>query len=298
LTAADLMLALVVVIWGAHFAVVKQALEVVDPVVFGLGRFGLAAGALLLVVRLREGSLGLQPQARLPMLALGAVGAANQLLWMYGLQGTTSGKSALIYALSPSFVAIMQAMEGKRVNWRVISGFTVALVGVAAIVNPGHIGPSQLTGDLLTLAAAVAWAAYTNAGPRLLRSHSPLRVTAWTFLITAATMAPVGLVHAARVPWDRLPTSLGWQLGYSGLLGAGLAWVLWYRAVRDLGPLRVMAYQYMVPVVALGVSVLGLREPFRWNHALGAALVLAGTLTTRTALQAGPSPAAERARAA
>ncbi|MEW6524218.1 MAG: DMT family transporter [Bacillota bacterium] len=290
----DFLLFMVVFIWGAHFAVVKQALVLVAPMSFAVVRFFTVAVLLFCLVRWHEGTLRLDRQDWGPMLLLGAVAGANQILWMCGLERTTSGKSALLVAASPAFVVIMRAVKGERINWRVATSLALALAGVGMIVDARTsmaAGSSQLDGDLLTLGAAVTWAMYANMGPRLLQRCSPLKTTAYVFAVITVMTAIPGLRLAVGTPWARLPATLWLQLGYSALLAGGLAWVLWYRGVAHLGPVKVMLYQYLVPVVALVVSIAWLREPIRWEQVLGAGLVLTCTLVARLSL---PGAAAVR----
>ncbi|MDQ7793321.1 MAG: DMT family transporter [bacterium] len=284
---ACLLLLPVTLIWGAHFAVVKHALATVDPMAFGLARFGLAALLLFALTRVREGSVGLDRRDWGAMLWLGIAGSLSQVFWLYGLSYTTSGKTALLMATSPTFVALLRAAAGERLGWRAALGFVAALAGVALIVDAGAVGAGPLAGDLLVLAAAAGWGLYTNGGPRLLRRYSALRVTAYVFALTAAVMAVPGLGLLAATPRAGLGAGVWGGLAYSALLAGGLAWVLWYRGVNSLGPVRVMLYQYLVPLVALAISLAVLREPFRWAQGLGAVLVLAGTLAARLSLPAG-----------
>jgi drug/metabolite transporter (DMT)-like permease len=297
----DFLLFTVVLMWGAHFAVVKQALAAVDPMAFSVIRFAAASACLFAVVLYREKSVRLDRRDWLPVLLLGALGGTNQVMWMFGLQLTTSGKSALLLAAAPAFVALLRALGGERIGIRATAALVVAFAGVALIVRPaggGAGGPGlargEFLGDILTLGAALAWGLYTNTGPHLLRRYSPVRITAYVFGITALITAIPGLGLAMDTSWTTLPAAAWLQLGYSTFLAGALSWVLWYQGVSQLGPVRVMLYQYLVPVVALAISVFLLAEPLLPIQAAGACLVLLGTLGARLALTApARSPVAE-----
>lgn len=283
----DFLLLLVVLIWGSHFAVVKQALAQVDPMSFAVVRFFMVTLPLFAVVRWLEGTLRLERRDWWPMLLLGGVAGVNQILWMQGLARTTSGKSALLLAAAPAFVVMMRALAGERAGWRVVVALVLAMMGVAMIVDLGGTtgpGGSQLAGDLLTLGAAFTWALYAHMGPRLLQRCSPMKTTAYVFAVITLVTALPGLGLARDIPWADLTWPFWLQLAYSSWLAGGLAWVLWYRGVADLGPVKVMLYQYLVPVVALLSSLLWLREPLGWEETVGAVLVLAGTLVARLSL--------------
>jgi drug/metabolite transporter (DMT)-like permease len=60
-----------------------------------------------------------------------------------------------------------------------------------------------------------------------------------------------------------------------GLLSTGLAYVLYFRLIGDLGATTASAVNYVVPVAAVLVGVLLLGEPVTWNLAIGGLVVLA-----------------------
>ena len=62
------------VIWAGNFVVVKDALGELPPVGFTMVRFVIAAAVLLIVCRVREGSVGLPRRDIVPLAVLGAVG--------------------------------------------------------------------------------------------------------------------------------------------------------------------------------------------------------------------------------
>jgi drug/metabolite transporter (DMT)-like permease len=289
-TLADALLSSVVLAWGVHFVVAKRVMAVIDPLAFALVRFALAS-ALLLIVTTR----GQRPNfSRRDWVRLGWLGllcGANQVLWLRGLELTGAGDAALIMATSPAFVAIIRWAGGERPVALAACGFAIAMAGVGLIAAPQGPGGFQPLGDVLMLGAAVTWALYTASGPGLLSHHPALQVTTGAFVAATGVLIPTGLAPAVAAPWSQL-TPMRWlEVGYSAFLAGSAAWVLWYRAVSQLGPTRVMVYQYFVPVVATFAASLWLGEVFGARQALGAALVVAGTLAVRLSLPvAGPLP--------
>jgi drug/metabolite transporter (DMT)-like permease len=62
-----------------------------------------------------------------------------------------------------------------------------------------------------------------------------------------------------------------------GVLSTGAAYVLNYRLIQDEGATAASTTNFLVPVVAVTLGVLVLREPMTWNLIVGAVIVLAGT---------------------
>ena len=75
----------------------------------------------------------------------------------------------------------------------------------------------------------------------------------------------------------------GPALFYSGVLSTGVAYALWNRSVRSLGPARTATFSYLVPVVALTVAWWFLDENPTPLQLVGGALVILGLSTRRRA---------------
>ena len=61
-----------------------------------------------------------------------------------------------------------------------------------------------------------------------------------------------------------------------GVFGTGVAYVLNYRVIADLGATRASLVTYLIPVVAVTVGILVLGEPFEWRLVAGGLLVVGG----------------------
>ena len=64
----------VMVLWAGNFIVVKSAVGVLPPVGFTFLRFTLVSATLFLLLRWREGSVGLSRRDRLAIMGFGALG--------------------------------------------------------------------------------------------------------------------------------------------------------------------------------------------------------------------------------
>ncbi|MEM8712632.1 MAG: DMT family transporter [Planctomycetota bacterium] len=91
------------------------------------------------------------------------------------------------------------------------------------------------------------------------------------------------------VPTAR-PGFLAVSLFYSGVLSTGVAYALWNRSVREIGPARTATFSYLVPVVALAVAWWFLGEAPLTLQLVGGALVILG-LASRRPPGRGPEPA-------
>jgi drug/metabolite transporter (DMT)-like permease len=276
---------LVVLIWGVNFTVTKGAFARFPPLAFTGVRFALASLLLIPVVRRLEGLSPLPGSALRRLLVLGVVGnTLYQLGFISGLARTTASNSALILASMPSIVALLAvALRFEPLRPKVMGGILVATVGVVLVVaaRGTGFGEATLAGDLLTLGAVFCWAGYT-LGLRVLPPEiSPLRVTMVTTVAGAPGLMLAGLPEMVGMDWG----AVGWQgwtaLGYATLLSLLVAYVIWNRSVKLVGPSRTVIYMCLTPLVAVVTAAAFLGERPRPLQAVGAALIIGGVLLTR-----------------
>lgn len=285
--ATDLMLLGMALLWGVNFSVVKYGTQVLSPLAFNGARMllaSLALGLLALTLRDRWPSRGVAVR----LLLLGVLGnGLYQLLFVEGIALTRAGNAALMLAATPAFVALIGRVRGvERVGARGMIGILLSMAGIGLIVTStaqGGPAESSVRGDLLVLAACLAWALYTV----LLKPHTD-RVDG--VVLSALTMiggtVPLVLV-ASPALLDVRWSAMGWPawgaVAYSGLGALVLAYLFWYQGVRTLGPTRTSMYGNLQPGIALLVAWLTLGETPTLFQVAGVVLILGGVLLTRRA---------------
>lgn len=285
---AEIGVVVVMVLWAANFIVVKSAVAQLPPVGFTFLRFVLASVTLLLLLRWREGSIGLPRRDLVAILALGAIGfGAYQILWTTGLTTVPAGDSALLIAATPVLVALLAVVARTDVLTPVkLIGILVSFVGVVIVVGsgPGLTLGRSLVGEALTLAGAVCWSVYTAFGAPYVRRHSPLRATAWATVAGTVVLAPIAVLQLGSL--DRVPLGLDviGAILYSGMLAAGVANVVVLNGVKVVGPTRTAALQFLVPALAVLLAFLFLQEPIRPGQVVGGLVIVGGVLITRGGL--------------
>jgi drug/metabolite transporter (DMT)-like permease len=282
---AELGVLIVMVFWAGNFIVVKGAVELLPPVGFTFLRYCIASITLLILLLWREGAIRLPRGDTLKIIGLGVIGfGCYQILWPVALQTIPAGDSALLIATTPVITALLaMAVGADTPNAVKIIGSLVSFAGVALVIAFGQglsLGVS-IVGDVLTLIAAACWAVYTVLGARILRRHSPLVTTTWAILAGTLFIAPLGIAQLATSDLSGFGWPVVFAIIYSGTLSAGFANVIVFHAVKLLGPTRVNALQFLVPVLAIGMAAIFLDEPIRAIQVVGGAIILAGVALLR-----------------
>ena len=288
---AEVAVLVVMVIWAGNFIVVKSALEVLPPVDFTFLRFLLASVTLLLLLKWREGSIGLPRRDLIAMWILGGLGfGIYQILWTTGLTTVAAGDSALIIAATPVLVALLAVIARSDVltPWK-LAGVLVSFVGVAIVIasGPGLSIGGSIVGEAITLAAAFCWSIYTAFGGPYLRRISPLRATAWATVAGTTVLAPLAILQLGTVDLGRAGPEVAGAIAYSGMLAAGISNVVVSNGIKVVGPTRTAALQFLVPALAVVLAAVFLAEPIRPGQVLGGLVIVAGVVLTRGASRSG-----------
>lgn len=286
-------LLILALIWGTNFPIIKQALAEFPPLAFNALRFPLASVVLLGFLAAGPG-LSAPRRADVPRIfALGIL--ANvfyQLLFIYGLDRTTAGNASLLLSTTPVWTAILSSLAGhERLSSAVWVGLSGTVLGMALVVTGGgqglDLGGETLTGDLLTIIAAVTWSVYTVSGRNLIHRYGSLPMTAWTLWAGTLVLFLVGAIPLARIDLPRVSATAWFGVAYAGILAIGVAYMLWNRGVRVLGNARTAVHSNLVPVVALTAAWILLGERPTGVQLAGAAVIIAGVTLTRSARERG-----------
>lgn len=307
----DLLLLLMSIIWGTNYSIVKSAFREIDPQAFNAARMVIASVAFLAVIvtlqfkPVRRGdSLAsiFQTPERMTrrdwaeLVALGLVGHfLYQSFFIGGLALTSVANSSLLLAATPVLIALLSAPFGhERVGARHWTGAALSMFGIYIVV--GHnvdLSGRGLRGDLLMVAAVLCWAAYTLGSRRLISRHSPVGVTGMSMAIGTLVYIPVMWSHVRPVDWAALSARTWISIVYSSIFALGVAYTIWYAAVRQIGSARTSVYSNVIPLVAMATAVVFLGESLTLRNVIGAAAVLLGVGLTRTAPQSRPAEPCE-----
>ena len=280
----DLLLLLMVGIWGANFSAIKYALRDFPEASFNAMRLVLAGAVFLVAILRLDQQPALTRRDWATLIGLALVGTVlYQLFFLAGIARTSVANSALMFGCTPVAVAIMSSIAGhERLTIARWAGAALSLAGIYALVgHRAELSAATLMGDLLVFCGMLCWSLYSVAAQPLLKRHSPLVVTGWAMVIGAALYGAVALPSLIRTDWGRI-SALSWVLmAASSLLALALSYMIWYTAVQRIGSARTAVYSNLTPIVAMIVAAVWLGERITSQQLLGAALILSGIAVTR-----------------
>ncbi len=276
---------LVVLIWGTNFSMAKIALAQIPPTAFAAIRFIIASVMLWSLLRVREGAIPLPRGNIWKLIWIGVLGSGMyQIFYTFGLRITTAANAALIIATVPALVALFGALLGiERMTINIGIGVVLAFVGVVLVLLARGLSLSfdTIIGDLLILAAAACWTAYTLGVRTLTKDLSPLRITTLTMIVGAPMLLVASVPDLISMDWRGISLAAWGGLVYAAVLATVVAYVLWNNSVRAVGGSRTAVYGTIIPLVAALVAWPMLGEQPTILQGFGAVLIIAGVLMTR-----------------
>jgi drug/metabolite transporter (DMT)-like permease len=274
-------LTLLALIWGSSFLLIKIALEGLSPAQVVMGRVVAGATVLLAAMGLRRLPF---PRSRalwghLSVLAVFA-NVVPFSLFAWGETRIDSGLAGILNGATPllTLVFAVALLPEERITGMRVVGLLVGFAGVVVIVGPWRSGAlsGELAGQLACLGAAACYGvAFTYTRRFVSGSGQPLLVLAASQLAVATAVL---LVLAPFIATDEVHLSarvLGAVLTL-GVGGTGVAYLLYYALVRDVGATTSAMVTYLIPIVAFALGVVVRGEPAHWYVFAGAAIVIAG----------------------
>ena len=273
-------------IWGASFLFMRMGAPVLGPTLL-IGLRVLLAAVFLAIIGI---ALRKPLDARRNALHYGVLGLFNSalpfLLFAFAARTLSASLLSILNATAPIWGAVIGAAWTRTaLPAKSLLGLALGVGGVALLVgfDPSTLRDGAPLAIALGLAAAFSYGIATNYA-KSARKVDP-------FANAHGSMWAATLLIAPAVPFAppaAMPTlTVALAVLALGVVCSGVAYLLYFRLVADLGAASALTVTFLVPVfgVLWGHAILG--EPVGWNTALGALVVIFGT-----ALVTGFSPRA------
>jgi drug/metabolite transporter (DMT)-like permease len=276
--AKDLLeLLLLSLLWGAAYLFTRAAVPAFGPAPLIAMRLGMAGLLLLPVLALRGGMPSLLAHPRQLSVLGVSYTALPFMLLAYASLHITAGLVAVLNATAPLFAAliahlVLKERMGNRRAWGLVIGFA----GVAVLMW-GSISFKSSSGMLAVsavLGTSILWGVGANYTRKHLSGASPMVITVGSLLAASLLLAPFAWAN-----WpSRNPSPRAWaELTFLGVASSGLGFLMYFRLLHRIGPVRAMSVTFLNPVVAIVAGAGYLGEEVTLQMISGGAVVLLGT---------------------
>lgn len=263
-------------------------------------RFGGGALILVLLLCLRRGTGKFVWRELAIAGSVGLVGVFAYnffFFWAISLAPAIDG-SIIVPVLSPVLTTIVFLVTGKEsASILRVAGLVLGVVGaVVFFVGIGGSGAgltgSRLLGDLIYLAGAACWAAYSIASKKVLAGMEPLRATTYATGAGALALILVSVPSLSHVDWTGLNGTIWANVAFLAIGPTAIAFLFYYRGLRSVSPVTATITMFIVPVLSSVSSYVFLGESFTGIQLVGALITIAGALlaVTRSRRSSGARP--------
>ena len=272
-----LMFILLGVIWSSSFMWIKIAVQEIGPITLVAFRvlFGLLFGVVVILVQ--RVHLPRRLKEWFPLLVLGMTNIAIPFfLISWGEQSIDSAVASILDATVPLFTILIAhyLLRDDKMTLPKVLGLLIGFVGVVILMSK-DVGsaPGSLLGQVAVVLASVFYAISavyarktTEDTPGITRSVGPLiSATAVMWLATVWVESPVEIPQLT-ITWIALL--------FLGILGSGVAFIMLYYLIHEIGPTRTTMVTYLFPLGGVILGVAFLHEELSWQLLAGAALIV------------------------
>lgn len=305
--------AVLVLVWGSSFLLMKVGLQSLDPVQISGLRIAAGAGVLATLLLLGGGRLPTGARTWGHLVVCGFFLAAVPFT-LFALSETriSSALAGIGNAATPiaTVLAALAILPGAGLATRRVVAVAVGFAGVVTIMQPWTATDRpDLAGFAMALVGGASYGVGWTYNRRFLSGADlgGLAMPAATLLTGLVLMVPVMLAWAWTTPEGLAAVTAyapardvpGWlplaATGVLGVVGTGFAYVLQFDVVRAAGALVGSTITYLIPVVSVLLGVLVLGERLGVWQVVGFAVVLAAAWTVNRRPRS-PEPVVLRVR--
>lgn len=288
-----LLFAVIIVIGGSAFAMIRGAVDTAPPAVVAVGR--LWVGSLFLYIVMRRAGRRL-PQfidatRQIPigeewrwMITIGAVSYMIPfLIFPWAQQFIESGLAGIYMAFMPIWtVALAFVFAGERLTAQKVVGFFLGFAGVIILIGPGVFGEALSTSIIAQLALLVATLGYAT-GAVITRRAPQIRPR----IFAAGTLIASSVISTPALFFTELNISAWSIVSIANIIGLGLGptgfgGLLLIILIQRTGAGFMALANYVTPLWAVGVGAVLFGERIGLSAIVALIVILAGVAISQS----------------
>ncbi|MCK4922021.1 MAG: DMT family transporter [Bacteroidales bacterium] len=278
-------LVLVMFLWGLTFVFFKIAFESFKPISIVMMRLIISVIFIYLAAKLLKKLQKVKKEDYKYLLLMAFFEPFLYFLGeSFGLQYVSSTLASVMIATIPLVVPIAAYfIFSERLSRLNIFGLLVSTLGVIAVVLAVDAEwAATLKGILLMFLAVLAASAYTLLAKKLSSSYNGFTITIWQNFFGLFMFLPIFLIWDLKDLMNTVPTTNSiYAVLYLAIFGSSVTFIIFTRAVRELGAAKANIFANLIPVFTAIASFLLLKEEMPILKILGIAIVLIGLILSQ-----------------
>jgi drug/metabolite transporter (DMT)-like permease len=279
--------------WGSSYLFIKIGVdEGLTPFTLVSLRLGIGFILLCSIVLLAREALPRSARTYGHLIVMGAVNIAIPFSLITWAELTVdSALAAILNAAVPLFVILIAAvfLRDERITANRLAGLAIGFVGVAILVgfDPADVAGSNVAGEIALIGSTLSYAVGAVYARRNIHGLRPMIPA--LFQVTFALIMVLVLAFVFERPLEVGVTPRAmFAVIWLGLLGSGVAYLLFFRILGRWGATRTSMVAYLLPVYGIALGGLVLNEPIDIRLLIGTALVIGGVALVNSRFGARP----------
>ena len=281
-------------IWGASFLFIKVIVDETSPLEVTEGRLFFGALAVGVVMVMRKTPVRRPPALWFKVAVWALVGIVIPcILIAWAEEHIDSGTASVLNSSMPLFTVMFAAifLIEEQLTPARVAGLGIGFVGVIVLTSGDvyDLRDSAVLSQLAVVGAAACYGAGAVYARSLLKEDDPVGLTGGQLVLGTLLVLPIMLV-VRGTPDYSLSVEAWLSLLALGVLGTGIAIIIYLWLVDNVGSVRSSLVTYIIPVVGLFLGWAVLNESIGVNTVLGCALIIVGV----AAVMRGQAPSSQR----
>jgi drug/metabolite transporter (DMT)-like permease len=264
--------------WGTTWVTMKIALEEIPPFSMRVGTLSLGAMVLTSFAHFQGRTLAIASRrtwVHICMASLFNIVAFSVFTPFAQLAAETSRVAIMVYTMPIWAAMLALPILGERLTATRTVALALCIAGMIILITP-LAGLGIPVGIMLALAAAVSWAAGTVYLKWARLEGDPMAITIWQLVFGGVVIALCVPLFEGTLHLNAGARSL-FGLVYSGIIGSGLCYFLWFGIVRRLPASTAALGVLASPVIGVITAMIVLGDRPTWYDAIGFALMLSAS---------------------
>jgi drug/metabolite transporter (DMT)-like permease len=267
--------------WGSSYLFIKIGVEAgLPPFTLIILRLAIGFALLVSVVAAARESLPRDLKTYGHLFVMGAVNIAIPFsLITFAEQHVDSALAAILNAAVPLFVIVIASifLRDEQLTVNRLAGLLVGFVGVAILVgfNPATLAGGDVGGEIALIGSTISYACGAVYAKRNIHGLRPMIPA--LFQVGFGLLIVTVLAFVFERPFDVAMTrDAVIAVVWLGLLGSGLAYLVFFRILGRWGATRTSLVAYLLPVFGIALGALVLKEEADARLLVGTGLVIGG----------------------
>lgn len=208
----------------------------------------------------------------------------------WGVKYMSSGLAAIITALFPIFIIIINFFNGYKIARMALLGILISFGGICILFIDyiaDILKPEFQFGIILMTISTIAWAFGILQTKKKAASFNPYFSLGLQMLISSTFLFGITEATGINIPFAEIPLPSWWAIAYLVIIGSVLTFIAFIYSLKNLPTEISSIYVYINPIVAMVLGAFIFEEILTKAVAIGAVVTLTGVYLVNKSIKKG-----------